>query len=119
MKKDKKKKGIISKAKVALLAPLLSFIFTKSVWGSSPEMLLMYVAPPSPLETVSSIASFFGNILLALSALMAVIFVIAKKRKSKKKWPKILLIVFTSLFFLSLITRSVLYFINEAMTATP
>ncbi len=97
-KKNKKKRSILNKAKIALLAPILSFIFTKSVHGERVVIINMYIAPPSsPLDFASSLTNFLAYILLVPSVLMAVVYIILKKRKSKKRWPKIVLIILISL----------------------
>ncbi len=114
-KKREKKKGILNKAKIALLAPFLSFIFTRVAQGYNSAVIHPMYVPPimSPLEIASAIANFFAHILLIPSVLMAVVYIILKKRKSKKRWPKILLLIFSSLFLLSLIVRIIAHYMLQ------
>ncbi len=112
MKKDKKRKNILDKAKVVLLVPFLSFIFTRNVHGGV-TIPMMYVAPQSPIEMASSVAQFFANILLIPSALIAVVYIIFKRRKIKKKWPKIVLIIFVSLTALLFVSSFVMDFLGS------
>jgi len=117
--KKEKKKTILSKAKIALLAPLLSFIFARSVHGYDiidfgPPMYAPPPTPgPSPLDIASSVANFFAYILLIPSVLMIAVYIILKKRKSKKKWPKIVLIILISLNLLLFLASFVLPFIYD------
>ncbi len=114
MKKDKKKKNTLSKAKIALLAPILSFLFTKTVKGDEGIMIVnMYIAPSGPLELASLLTSFLASILMIPSLLMAVVVVILRKRKSKKKWPKVLLIIFVSLVILLKVVSIIIDIIGQ------
>ncbi len=120
MKKEKKKreknKGILNKAKITFLVPIISFIFTRSVHGDDMLMPEMYNGPPPSAAPelpaiISSLMNIFASILLTSFVLMIVAYIIIfKRRKQKKKWPKVALIIFSIFFTLSLIAYFIAFY---------